>query len=132
MAGFSCTNSPEERAQTSGHFAYGSATKQGGETRSPGPGNSNEHTWGVWRERAEHYATSVTQGRNTVAGDRDRPQPPSAEFFGEPDKNALRPADVAEPIRVFPDDDSPANKYSQSLAHGQRLIAVMSQRQWLR
>jgi hypothetical protein len=32
-------------------LAYGSATKQGGETRSPDLGNSDEHIRGVWSER---------------------------------------------------------------------------------
>jgi hypothetical protein len=34
-------------------FAYGSATKRGGETRSPDPGNSDEHNRGVLRERGQ-------------------------------------------------------------------------------
>lgn len=39
-------------------FAYGSATKRSGETRSPNLGNSDEHNRGVWRERGHRDSTA--------------------------------------------------------------------------
>ncbi len=50
----------------------------------------------------------------------------SAEFLGEPDEKALRPADVAEPIRVFVLDYFTADKLSAVLAEpGERPVDVV-------
>src|SRR5919201_6008429 len=63
--------------------------------------------------------------RQFEGGDAVRSRP-SAEFLSEPDEKALRPADIAEPIRVFVLDHFACDELRTALAEtGERIVDVV-------
>jgi hypothetical protein len=108
----SSTSTPIERDAEQGpgrrtaapllRFAYGSATKRGGQTRSPHLRNSDKHTWGVWRERGQLPSTYTKTSMTSYAYANNNP----TSYTDPTGMGAIR---TAPPSQVSPNPADPSS-----------------------